>query len=450
MLWLLAWRGVPADNVKAFITKVAKMSEWPRWDMGEGEFPIPPVYSSCLDGQRDDLAMDVSAAIDAACRRDDVRRIVLILVDHGNVEVLGTPPALISTVSVVEWAKTCSDSGKLLLLVLDACHSTVFAQATWAAAMRRLGAARAQALDAHVGFITSATNFCYTTAGLVSADARLVNLFGVRRIYKHLVNGFMYRNSLFARRFHQLLAYGLPVDHRRTVRDFVALMNQANFLRSGYLPAYVGGDEFAKVAFELFFPGVPFNPADQAPGWPHVTVGRVIRSEEIGALFDDDSDLGHRLIRMQIVDGVPTPMKEASGKHLCPGDLPPNHSIVPRLALEMGSGDSGEEVPILGRVQLWMIYHGLCRAFASGNVQGPERGANIQEAEELKAFLEGTLNVLVPDSSWPLLGWVAAFGTAFASQDAFKAAVTEVRDAIAHDLETDPTSWDERASQDED
>jgi hypothetical protein len=444
VLWLLSWRSVPPENVKPFMKKVDDMQNWPLRAPGQGSFQIPADYSGRLDDRRDHIAGYVRAAIDDACRRADVRSIVLIYVDHGKRDLLEAAPfGQIKPNDFDFWATICANAGKSFLTVIEACYSTIFAQQVWER-MNRAGRAQAQFLDRHVGFITSARGDSFTSAILVSRWPDLVNVFGTARIEQNLVNGFMIRNAMFSRRFHQLLAYGLPVDHNRTVGQFVDMMKQASFLTSQVIPEFVGGSEFAKIPFEFFFPGEPIVATSAAPGWGDLTFGDVIPSEALGTLFDDESNCGKRVIVMELNEnGQPS----ASPNELTVGGLPRTHRIILRLALRRSLRRAEEALTPSG-VELWMIWYRFGQERVNHNIMDPQRGATFEESQRLKEFLERELQVEVPVG--PCLGSVAAYGTVFESWYSFEEKVAEVTRDIAAELKADPTSWGNTVYSDDD
>jgi hypothetical protein len=181
----LFWADVGEAYVTALFADIDDLTGWPCVAPGGAPYQVPPRYKALIDKSKSkpkDLAFLISEAITKACSVPDVGSIVLVYLNHGNDEELGTGKKKLSVGAFVNWAQQCAGLDRRLLVVLDACMSTRFARRVMDKLRDRLKSDGREEfyrkVTELVGFITSGRRHCQRSVPLISADKDLVNLFG--------------------------------------------------------------------------------------------------------------------------------------------------------------------------------------------------------------------------------------------------------------------------------
>jgi hypothetical protein len=216
----------------------------------------------------------------------DVDRVVLIYLNHGNPRWLGVVAnELFTQTDFRGWAEMALACGRRLLVVLDCCHSTMFAEEVW----RRLSigrpGSRHGALGDAVCFLTSGRGTCYNSVNVVSRDPSLVYHEYPAIRHRPFAAGYRRHNSMFTRQLNWLIGYGGV--GRLTLARFPGQMNGTIGHRQGFFAALVGGSfRFHDLRISVFFGNLALDPTQRIPG-AGMTVGHVLPDAAMGRLYDD-------------------------------------------------------------------------------------------------------------------------------------------------------------------
>jgi hypothetical protein len=233
--WPLAGRGVVPEDVIAFLTSLPGQHPWPSARPGLPPLQLPPGYEKSLRVSGDDLSGAVNREMMALLGRNDVGTIVFFYSGHGLPTKSQWIDATLDLALVTNWVTSAVDFGKKLFFVLNACHSTEFAQAVIGHATGVFSGEDDEddeddqrRLRSSVGFLTSGTEACCPSTILVSREEGLVYLFDgeqKERGLDGLALGYRQDSGAFFREFLWLWTYVLTVGMRIKIADLPGLMN---------------------------------------------------------------------------------------------------------------------------------------------------------------------------------------------------------------------------------
>jgi hypothetical protein len=475
LMWLLSFGQVAPEHIRALFAKVVTGDDWPLLEPRKGPLKIPEPYQDRYDMTVPDLRHLIACVVHEAVAVPDVGTIVLLYANHGHPDKSVARDYELKPGDFAEWAMTCIDHNKGLLVVLNACSSTAFAREAWDAVTRHVQKARPQALEFvknNMGFITSGEGLCELSIPLISENESLVNLFGRKGELETWARGFYVRDSMFFRRFNWLLAYGFPPTAtgpggpKLTIGQFVDMMNDLPGLPRGFTAAWVGTEEAsASLEFSSFVPVPPLGDlraADEVPGWPEVRIGDVIHGR-FGQLFDDVAQLRALELKARPEwkgetterSGVPAtaeipqvvllPIAAADGGGFaCLGpllseDIDKENQFLYRLpsGLSEPGGEATAAAP--ERLQVLHLHLRAGRWAGKNKIRRCRAVVTVAICRSLEAHIEKTLKVAVPISQWGMVWKLAAFRGLFSSDETFELFLEELlRRSLYHWPEFQP------------
>jgi hypothetical protein len=282
---LLFQKGVPAFRVRGFLPEGDFPPGFTSPHVGLPPLVVPAEYANCpgcIINACDESAIWLLAeALQDFGDNPLITRIVFVYDGNGDGKSLSFPNN--SSITVYKMANYCSLARKPLLVVLDACYSTVFAERT----IRKL--TRLGDLDrVDVSFLTSGRGPCFNSAVVLSSETP--HLFPAWCGVSYKIN-----NSMFSRAFLFKLAYKLTAQCDLTLGNLPGRMNVPDAeMKNGFEAAA----QYSKLANQYvplreFFPWGPVGTDEKSSVNPDVSFSAVIPNREVGQLFDDIGNFWH-------------------------------------------------------------------------------------------------------------------------------------------------------------
>jgi hypothetical protein len=245
----------------------------------------------CLRDRGKDLIPELRKELRVLVSDRDVNRVVFYYMDHGHAEFAGQRPgAKLQPNDFAGFAHLAWHVGKHILFVIDACHSTKFAENSWGMVSDPNPGWDMGDPAKFVGFLTSGRNRCFTSATVVSQDPSLVYMLpGNHPPHDSpFVDGCRLHNSMFTRQLNLATAYELDADSTLTLAQLPDYLNDQPPYRNGFHAEFIGrGTEFGLLPMRFFFPWRPASGNEPVRGRPGVHMTDLVPSEAMGLLYDD-------------------------------------------------------------------------------------------------------------------------------------------------------------------
>jgi hypothetical protein len=247
ILWLLWLSKVPAKLVRFFVAKLDLGGpEWPSARVDLPELVPPPDYdnASCMSTDRDDLAGDVTNAVDDLLKDPDADDVLLLYFNHGDRDFLGPDALAFDVGTLASLAQLAlAIPNKRILFVFSACESTTLAEQVWTRLVQQAATdEEKRKLAASVGFLAAGMTPTLTSAILLSNDERLVYPIPSKAPQVDFALGFRIHNPMFGRQLIWLWAYGLAAGSTELLRNFPSWLNsESDFIGTGVDGTFCNG-----------------------------------------------------------------------------------------------------------------------------------------------------------------------------------------------------------------
>jgi hypothetical protein len=439
-LWLLFAHGVPAKFVAAFLWPVLGESVWPKAGSGGVALTPPspydaeePVEGGPEGATRKSIVMDrrdllncITTEIHRLCRDPEVESIGLVYMDHGSETVFGeTDEETLTTSDFAGWASTTHATGKPLLVIIDACNSTKFAEQVWMklGGRQRKSNTMASSCASGFGILASGRRSTFSSATIVSKDPELVYpLDDPPEFVDGWVMGFKVNSSMFMRKLLWLLTYGLA-DKTVTLRDFVEELNKGKGRFShGFQADLVtfSAAHFAATPLSMFFPFDVVQGDTEMPDWAGVIFDQVIPSRRVGDLYDDmekfwnqqgdENRFESRFVEVYrdtndvVTDGITGLLDE----------IPAFDRIRGALPTDRGQAEEDDRQDAIPYVPLMHVYHHVF-LWARGEGQFERSRKDVEDVylRRFETFLETIYGRVTPRDTqfvWPLAQYEIGIG----------------------------------------